>query len=197
MDPQRDPGRSPRGSRGGGRRSRRGLGDDQPAAEFEQGSGTLGHHGGPAERTGQDPVEGASGVRDRGPLSLPGPGAPTPGPRGPGAGATSLRKAVRRAWASRRTRVASGQRVATTRPGSPPPEPRSRRTGGAGPSGHRRRQTATKPSAWWSWASSGPGTEEAGGSGLLEDWRRRGGGGGEGRRKGRCGAPTGVRTPGR
>jgi hypothetical protein len=37
--------------------------DDQPAAGFEQGSGALGHDGGPAERPGQDPVELPTGVR--------------------------------------------------------------------------------------------------------------------------------------
>src|SRR5262245_17269348 len=60
------------------------------------------------------------------------------------------RKSVRRTLASRRTRLVSGRARATTRPGTPPPAPRSRiRRAG--------RRAARKPAAWLMWLATGPG----------------------------------------
>ena len=59
------------------------------------------------------------------------PPAPGHGPRGPGAPTARRRKAARRPLASSSATETSGHSVATTRPGSPPPAPRS--TNGAGP----------------------------------------------------------------
>ena len=106
----------------------------------------------------------------------PAPGGPSPGPRAPDGPPPAAGRPSGGALASSRTSSASDQRSATTRPGSPPPEPRSSTRGEVGPVAARRRATVANPSAWRTCGSSGPGPEEAGLTGLGEDVGQRGGG---------------------
>ena len=92
----------------------------------------------------------------------------------------SLRKAVFRPLASRRTSATSGRRTATTRPGSPPPEPRSSRTGGVAPSGQRSARNQGEAFGVAQLDVEGAGAEKARGPGLVEDLGEEGGGGGGG-----------------
>jgi hypothetical protein len=71
------------------------------------------------------------------------------------------RKAARRALDSIRVTLADSRADATTRPGSPPPEPRSARTTGppllAVGEPHKRRAIVAKPAACCNCGSKGPG----------------------------------------
>ena len=133
------------------------LGHQQPATDLQERCRTLGHHRRPPEGTGQRPVEARLGSQAHARRPLLSPPRRRPGccrsesldrPTQEG-GPTSV--GLQELQASRRATP-----MATTRPGSPPPEPRSDQTVQTR-EGRGVDPMAAKPSACWTCGSSGPG----------------------------------------